>query len=135
MRSGRRPSRVRPRSPADTLIKTAEWKPGELAEMTKITEGVERIRRAIRREGYMEARVLVDRKLDDEKKMAHISVRVDPGPAVHDGEAQDRGPRHSWRGGDRADLEFETGQAVQPGVSRRLFEAGQARWRCSTTSP
>jgi outer membrane protein insertion porin family len=28
----------------------------------------------------MEARVLVDRKLDDEKKVAHVSVRVDPGP-------------------------------------------------------
>lgn len=66
--------------PAEQLIKTAEWKAGDLAEMTKVTEGVERIRRAVRREGYMEARVLADRKLDDEKKLAHISVRVDPGP-------------------------------------------------------
>jgi outer membrane protein assembly factor BamA len=48
--------------------------------MTKITEGVEKIRKAVRREGYVEARVLVDRKLDDEKKQAHILVRVDPGP-------------------------------------------------------
>jgi outer membrane translocation and assembly module TamA len=28
----------------------------------------------------MEVRVLADRKLDDEKKVANVSVRVDPGP-------------------------------------------------------
>lgn len=65
---------------AETLVKTSELKPGELADMTKVNEGVEKIRRAVRREGYMEVRVLADRKLDDEKKVAAISVRVDPGP-------------------------------------------------------
>jgi outer membrane protein assembly factor BamA len=66
--------------PADTLLKASELKTGQLADMTKVNEGVERIRRAVRREGYLEVRVLADRKLDDEKKQASISVRVDPGP-------------------------------------------------------
>jgi outer membrane protein assembly factor BamA len=65
---------------AATLVKAAELKAGELADMSKVNEGVERIRRAVRREGYMEVRVLADRKLDDEKKVANLSVRVDPGP-------------------------------------------------------
>jgi outer membrane protein insertion porin family len=65
---------------AATLVKTSELKAGDLAEMSKVNEGVERIRRAVRREGYMEVRVLADRKLDDEKKVANFSVRVDPGP-------------------------------------------------------
>jgi outer membrane protein insertion porin family len=65
---------------AATLVKTSELKAGDLAEMSKVNEGIEKIRKAVRREGYMEVRVLGDRKLDDEKKVANFAVRVDPGP-------------------------------------------------------
>jgi outer membrane protein insertion porin family len=66
--------------PAETLLKTAELKSGELADMTKVNEAVERVRRAVRREGYLEVRVLTDRKLEDEKKQVNLSMRIDPGP-------------------------------------------------------
>jgi outer membrane protein assembly factor BamA len=61
-------------------VKSGEFKPGELADMSKVNEGVERVRRAIRREGYMEVRVSADRKLDDEKKLVNVTIHVAPGP-------------------------------------------------------
>src|SRR5205085_10571394 len=48
--------------------------------MSKVNEGVERVRRAVRREGYMEVRVTADRKMDDEKKTVAVTVHVRPGP-------------------------------------------------------
>jgi outer membrane protein insertion porin family len=64
----------------ETLVKAAELKSGDLADMSKVTEGVERIRKAVRREGYLDARVLADRKLDDGKKLVNVTVRVEAGP-------------------------------------------------------
>lgn len=64
----------------ETLLKASELKAGDLADMSKVNDGVERVRKAVRREGYMEVRVLADRKLDDEKKQANVSIRVDLGP-------------------------------------------------------
>ena len=72
----------------DVLIKAGEFKPGELADMSKVNEGVERVRRAIRREGYMEVRVSTDRKLDDEKKTVNVVIHVLARPAIHDGQTQ-----------------------------------------------
>jgi outer membrane protein assembly factor BamA len=65
---------------SDVLVKAGEFKPGGLADMSKVNEGVERVRRAIRREGYMEVRVSADRKMDDEKKTVNVTIHVLPGP-------------------------------------------------------
>ncbi len=64
----------------EVLVKAGEFKPGDLADMSKVNEGVERVRRAVRREGYMEVRVAADRKLDDEKKTVNITIHVAAGP-------------------------------------------------------
>jgi outer membrane protein assembly factor BamA len=48
--------------------------------MAKVNEGVERVRRAVRREGYMEVRVSADRKTDDEKKTVNVTIHVLAGP-------------------------------------------------------
>ncbi len=65
---------------ADALLKAGEFKSGDLADMSKLAEGVERVRRAVRREGYLEVRVASDRKLDDDKKLVNITIHVTPGP-------------------------------------------------------
>ena len=64
----------------DVLVKAGEFKSGDLADMSKVNEGVERVRRAIRREGYMDVRVSADRKMDDEKKTANVVIHVLAGP-------------------------------------------------------
>jgi outer membrane protein insertion porin family len=62
------------------LLKTGGFEAGEVANFEKIRTGVEEIRKALRRKGYIEAKTTSDRKLDDEKKTATVILNVDPGP-------------------------------------------------------
>ena len=64
----------------DVLIKAGEFKAGELADMSRVNEGVERVRKTVRREGYMEVRVTAERHLDHQKKLVNVTLRVEAGP-------------------------------------------------------
>jgi outer membrane protein insertion porin family len=61
------------------LIKTGGFEPGEVANFEKIRAGVENIRKALRRNGYIEANIKSERKLDDEKKTVALTISIDPG--------------------------------------------------------
>jgi len=68
-------------SPVDpaTLMKAGDFKPGDVANFDKVNEGVERIRLAVRRAGYLQAKATPERQIDDEKKTVNVAVRIDPG--------------------------------------------------------
>jgi outer membrane protein insertion porin family len=51
-----------------------------VANFDRVTEGLERIRKAVRRAGYLQAKVTSDRKIDDAKKAVDVAVHVAPGP-------------------------------------------------------
>jgi outer membrane protein assembly factor BamA len=61
------------------LLKTGGFEPGQIANYEKVRAGVEDIRKALRRKGYMDASVKMDRKLDTEKKTVAVTLAVDPG--------------------------------------------------------
>jgi len=61
------------------LLKAGDFKTGDVANMDKVAEGLEKIRLAVRHAGYLDAKVTSDRKIDDEKKAVNIVVHVDPG--------------------------------------------------------
>jgi outer membrane protein insertion porin family len=65
---------------SDTLLKAGGFKPGDVADLAKVNEGVDKVRRAVRREGYMDVRVAAERKLDNQMKVANVTLRVEPGP-------------------------------------------------------
>src|SRR5262249_4215949 len=67
-----------PVAPA-TLLKAGDFKTGDVANMDKVGEGLEIIRAAVRRAGYLDTKVTSDRKIDDEKKTVDIVVQVDAG--------------------------------------------------------
>jgi outer membrane protein insertion porin family len=62
------------------LLKAGDFKTGDVANFDRVNEGLERIRLALRHAGYMQAKVTMARKIDDEKKVADVTVRVDAGP-------------------------------------------------------
>jgi len=68
-------------SPVDpaSLLKTGDFKTGEAANIDKVNEGLEAIRKAVRRAGYMDARVSSDRRIDEGKKTVDVEVQIDPG--------------------------------------------------------
>jgi outer membrane protein insertion porin family len=62
------------------LIKAGDFKTGDIANFDKVNEGMERIRLAVRRMGYLQAKTTQVRKIDDEKKTVDVEVVIDPGP-------------------------------------------------------
>lgn len=69
-------------SPVDpaALLKAGDFKTGDVANFDRVAEGLERMRLAVRRAGYLQAEVAPERKIDDEKKTVDVGVSVAPGP-------------------------------------------------------
>jgi outer membrane protein insertion porin family len=63
----------------EVLVKAAGIKTGETANFDKVNEGLEKMRLALRRAGYMEAKLENERRIDDAKKTVEVAVRVRPG--------------------------------------------------------
>lgn len=65
---------------AATLLKTGNFKTGDIANFTRVNDGYERIRQAVRRTGYLNAKVSGTRTIDDAKKTVDVEVHIDAGP-------------------------------------------------------
>jgi outer membrane protein insertion porin family len=66
--------------PAETLLKSGDFKSGDVANFEHVNEGLDRIRKAVRHAGYMQAKVSMERKIDDVKKVADVTIHIDAGP-------------------------------------------------------
>jgi outer membrane protein insertion porin family len=64
---------------ARTLIKAADIKTGDVANFDRVNEGLDRIRKAVRHAGYLDGKVTTERKIDDEKKLVDVLVKIDSG--------------------------------------------------------
>lgn len=64
----------------EDLLKTAAFKTGDIADFDQVKQGLERLRGALRRSGYLQARTEVDRKINDARKTVDLTVRIDEGP-------------------------------------------------------
>jgi outer membrane protein insertion porin family len=70
------PSPVKP----DELLKAGDFKTGDIANFNRVNEGLERIRQALRRAGYLQAKVTTERSMDDAKKTVDVAARIEAGP-------------------------------------------------------
>jgi outer membrane protein insertion porin family len=66
--------------PAARLLAEGDFKTGDIDNSELIAAGLERIRKMVLLEGYLDVKVTSDRRVDDAKKIADIDVRVDSGP-------------------------------------------------------
>jgi outer membrane protein assembly factor BamA len=64
----------------DALLKAGDFKAGDVANIERVNEGLEKIRKVVRRSGYLEAKVTSERKIDDPNKKVDIAVHVEAGP-------------------------------------------------------
>ena len=62
------------------LLKTGDFKTGDVANFERVNEGVERIRKAVRHAGYLNVKVTTERKIDEANKKVDVAVHIDPGP-------------------------------------------------------
>jgi outer membrane protein assembly factor BamA len=68
-------------SPVDpgALLKAGDFKTGDVANFDRVNEGLERIRLAVRRAGYLQAKATAERRINDEKKTVDAVVKIDAG--------------------------------------------------------
>lgn len=66
--------------PLKELNRAADFKPGDVANMTLVNEGVDRIRNYLRHQGYIMALPTPQRQLDDTKKVLNLLIDVEKGP-------------------------------------------------------
>lgn len=65
---------------AGILLREGDFKSKDIANFDRVSTGLDRIRKLLRRDGYLDAKVTSDRKIDDAKKTADVTVMVDAGP-------------------------------------------------------
>jgi outer membrane protein assembly factor BamA len=63
----------------EELLNAGEFKSGDLANFDKVNEGLERIKKALKHAGYMNAEVTVRRTIDDEKRVVALTLWVEAG--------------------------------------------------------
>lgn len=66
--------------PAREMLKAAALKKEEPVNFDEIAESLNRMRKRLRRDGYMQAAIETERKIDDEKKVVDLIFKVTPGP-------------------------------------------------------
>jgi len=66
-------------SPA-SLLKTAKIATGDIANFDDVSQGIERIKKVLRQQGYMRCDIQVVRHIDDRKKTVDLVLRVEEGP-------------------------------------------------------
>jgi outer membrane protein insertion porin family len=72
---------VAPPSPVDpaSLLRAGDFRTGDVANFDRVNDGLDRIRRAVRRAGYLDVKVAAGRSIDDERKTVDLAVHVDAG--------------------------------------------------------
>ena len=61
------------------LLKEGDFKTGDVANFDRVNEGLERMRKAVRRGGYLRVKITSDRNIDDARKAVDVAVRIEPG--------------------------------------------------------
>ncbi|MEX2264091.1 MAG: POTRA domain-containing protein [Bryobacteraceae bacterium] len=65
---------------SEELLKAGGFKTGEPVNFDEVGEGVSRMKKALRTQGYMKNAIDVERSVDDKRKMVALTLKVEPGP-------------------------------------------------------
>ena len=66
--------------PAKELLKAGGIKTGDLANFDEVNEGLDRMKKRLRREGYMRVSLSAERYINDAKKTVDLGIKPDLGP-------------------------------------------------------
>ena len=73
------------------LLKAGDFKSGDVANFDRVNEGLERIRKALRHAGYLDAKATTRRTIDDPKTTVNVAVAIDPGALFTMGKLEIKG--------------------------------------------
>ena len=91
----------RPRSTPPRSLKTGDFKSGDVANFDRVNDGLDKIRKALRRAGYLDSKVTSERAIDDAKKRWTWPLRIEPAAQYTAGKLTIVGLDLNGRGGNR----------------------------------
>ena len=65
---------------ADELLRIGDFKTGDLVNFDRVNDGLERMKKTLRHDGYMKAQLTTRRTIDDDKRTVAVTLWVDAGP-------------------------------------------------------
>jgi outer membrane protein insertion porin family len=69
-----------PMAGSRTLLKEGGFKLEQAVDMTAVEEGLDKIRKSLRKSGYLDVKAAAERKIDDKEKTVELTIPVEPGP-------------------------------------------------------
>jgi len=112
--------------PAGELLRAGAFKSGDNNVRAHVAEGVERMRQAVRRAGYLDAQVFSERKIDDGKKTVNYTVRVEAGPQYQMGKLAVNGLDLSGEAEIKRIWKLEEGRPFNPEYPDHFLQAVKA---------
>ena len=114
-------------SPVDpaVLIKAGDFKTGDVANFDRVNEGLEKIRKAVRRAGYLDVKVTSERSIDDTKKAVDVAVHIDPGAQYTMGKLTIVGLDLNGEAEITRIWTLKEGKTLEPGVPRLFPQSDQ----------
>jgi outer membrane protein insertion porin family len=64
----------------EELLKAGDFKTGDVANFDRVNEGLEKVRKALRHAGYMQADVTSRRRIDDDRRVVDVTLWINAGP-------------------------------------------------------
>jgi outer membrane protein assembly factor BamA len=108
--------------PEDALLHEADIKTGDVANFDLVAAGEDRIRLALRRAGYLDAKVTIERAFDDTKKTADVTFKIDAGPRFSMGKLRIEGLDLDGEAEMRRIWAMKPGDAFNPEYPDRFLE-------------
>lgn len=108
--------------PESELLHDADIKTGDIANFDLISAGLERVKSAVRRAGYLDAKVSMDRDFDDAKRTAAIAFHIDAGPQYSMGKLAVKGLDSEGEAEIRRIWKIKPGEAFNPEYPDRFLQ-------------
>ena len=104
------------------LLHNASIKTGDIANFELISAGLERVKAAVIRAGYLDAKVSMDREFDDEKRTASVTFHVDAGPQYSMGKLAIKGLDLNGEAEIKRIWKLKLGEAFNPEYPDRFLQ-------------
>ena len=113
---------------AEDLLRAADFKTGDLANFEEISKGMQRLRKTLQRNGFMRAEAELERRINDQKKVVDLIVRVREGPQFTFSKLIIQGLDIHAEAAIKKLWALKEGKALQRRLSGLFPEPGARRW-------
>jgi len=104
------------------LLKAGKFKSGELADFDEVGKGVDRIRKVLAHEGFVNSNIQIVRRIDESRKTVNVTLKIDEGPQYRFSALTVEGLDLNGEAAIRKMWTQKTGQPYNPDYARHFLD-------------